>query len=89
MVGIVGGPNRREAEPMAAASKTGHGATNDPNPESAPRATAEPSAVDPIEAALARAVEQATAAGQWTIVAQLATELQARRCERLAGRDPQ
>jgi hypothetical protein len=36
-------------------------------------------AVDPIELALAGALTAATAAGQWQVVAQLATELQARR----------
>jgi hypothetical protein len=34
---------------------------------------------DPIEAALAEALRAATAAGQWTVVAQLARELEARR----------
>jgi hypothetical protein len=35
--------------------------------------------VDPIEAALAKALEGATAAGEWSTVAQLARELEARR----------
>jgi hypothetical protein len=34
---------------------------------------------DPIEAAVAEALRGATAAGQWSVVAQLARELEARR----------
>lgn len=34
---------------------------------------------DPVDAALALALERASAAGEWTIVATLAAELQARR----------
>ena len=36
-------------------------------------------AIDPVEAALATALEGATAAGEWSTVAQLARELEARR----------
>jgi hypothetical protein len=36
-------------------------------------------AVDPIEAALGDALTKASAAGQWTVVATLAAELEARR----------
>jgi len=39
----------------------------------------EPLAPDAIEAALARALDGAAAAGQWALVAQLAGELEARR----------
>jgi hypothetical protein len=35
--------------------------------------------IDPVEAALAKALEGATAAGQWSTVAQLARELEERR----------
>jgi hypothetical protein len=35
-----------------------------------------------VESALAKALEGATAAGRWDVVAQLAQELQARRLER-------
>jgi hypothetical protein len=35
--------------------------------------------LDVVEAALAEALRGATAAGQWTVVAQLARELEARR----------
>ena len=38
--------------------------------------------VDPVEAALATALEGATAAGEWSTVAQLARELEARRKSR-------
>jgi len=38
--------------------------------------------VDPVEAALAVALEGATKAGQWSVVAQLAGELAARRTAR-------
>jgi hypothetical protein len=37
---------------------------------------------DAVEAALAKALEGATAAGRWDVVAQLARELEARRLER-------
>jgi hypothetical protein len=39
-------------------------------------------ATDAVENALADALEAATAAGQWTLVAQLAPELEARRTAR-------
>jgi hypothetical protein len=35
--------------------------------------------IDPVEAALAKALEGATAAGEWSTVAQLARELEERR----------
>jgi hypothetical protein len=38
--------------------------------------------IDPVEEALTKALEGATAAGQWTVVAQLARELEARRLAR-------
>jgi len=38
---------------------------------------------DPVELALARALEGATAAGEWSTVAQLARELEARRTARV------
>jgi hypothetical protein len=39
-----------------------------------------PAAVsDPVELAIAEALTKATAAGEWTVVAQLARELEARR----------
>lgn len=41
--------------------------------------------VDVVEAALAGAIGKATAAGEWTIVAQLARELEARRIARAAS----
>lgn len=47
----------------------------------APAASAPPSA-DPVEAALAAALEKATAAGEWSVVAQLAKELESRRTGR-------
>lgn len=37
---------------------------------------------DAVELALANALEQATAAGRWDVVAQLASELEARRIAR-------
>ena len=40
---------------------------------------AAPDASDPVEVALAEALKGATAAGQWSTVAQLARELEARR----------
>jgi hypothetical protein len=40
---------------------------------------------DPVEAALATALEGATAAGRWDVVAQLARELEARRLARVAN----
>jgi hypothetical protein len=39
--------------------------------------------VDPVEAALTKALEGATAAGEWSTVAQLARELEARRIARV------
>jgi hypothetical protein len=42
-----------------------------------------PEAVDPVEAALAKALEGATAASRFDVVAQLARELEARRLARL------
>jgi hypothetical protein len=38
--------------------------------------------VDPVDAALAEALRGATAAGQWSVVSQLASELEARRLSR-------
>lgn len=37
---------------------------------------------DPVEAALAKALERASAAGEWAVVATLARELEARRLPR-------
>jgi hypothetical protein len=42
-------------------------------------------AIDAVEAALAGALANATAAGEWAIVAQLARELEARRLARSGG----
>jgi len=39
---------------------------------------------DPVEAALARALDAATGAGEWAVVAKLADQLEARRRERAA-----
>jgi hypothetical protein len=44
-----------------------------------------PGDVDAVEAALAKALEGATAAGRWDVVAQLARELEARRLARMAN----
>jgi hypothetical protein len=38
-----------------------------------------------VEAALAKAIEGATAAGRWEVVSQLARELEARRLARMAN----
>jgi hypothetical protein len=43
------------------------------------------SATDAVEAALVEALKGATAAGQWLVVSQLATELEARRRSREAA----
>jgi hypothetical protein len=40
--------------------------------------------VDPVEAALARALELAAQAGEWAVVAELGRQLEARRRERAA-----
>jgi hypothetical protein len=44
-----------------------------------------PAAVDAVEAALATALERATAAGRFDVVAQLARELEARRLARMGN----
>jgi hypothetical protein len=46
------------------------------------RASDVPPKHDPVEAALAKALEGATSVGQWDVVAQLARELEARRVAR-------
>ena len=47
------------------------------------RARPAPAEADAVEAALAKALEGATAAGRWDVVAQLARELEARRLSRM------
>jgi hypothetical protein len=57
-------------------------AESDPSrPETAPVQTSRGNrgAIDPVEAALARALTEASAAGRWDVVAQLARELESRR----------
>lgn len=49
------------------------------------RAPAVPSEHDAVESALAKAIEGATSAGRWDIVAQLARELEARRVTRMGN----
>jgi hypothetical protein len=57
-----------------------NGATLDPVLD---RTRPAPAATDAVEAALAKALERATAAGRWDVVSQLARELEARRLARM------
>jgi hypothetical protein len=70
-----GGTERRESG-ISAGSRGGSGARElSGTPEQAEVCRT----ADPVEAALANALQGATAAGQWAVVSQLAAELEARR----------
>jgi len=71
--------NKRETSQLREVPLT---PTHQEAPSEAVPPSPQPQPVDPVEAALAVALEGATKAGQWAVVGQLAAELAARRAAR-------